>query len=192
MGIVYMLSYGDMTYIGSTIRTMNNRMSSHKNQYKRWLEGKSYYCSSFDIIKNENYELLIIEEVKKETEEECREREQWWIEFYGKDNLVNKRNSNGWNLKYNKIYQKIYRNQNKEIIKQQQKQNYLENKDIILQQRKEYHLTNKEKIKEKIKEYRLTNKERIKEYKKEYQLTNKEKIKEYKKQYYLKNKLQKD
>tara|TARA_R110002126_G_scaffold190896_1_gene339042 strand:+ start:444 stop:890 length:447 start_codon:yes stop_codon:yes gene_type:complete len=136
MGIVYMLAYGDMTYIGSTIRSMNKRMNAHEYQYKRWLDRKSPYCSSFNIIKNENYELIIIEQIKNETVEDCREREQWWIDFYGKENLVNKCNANGWN--YENI--KEYYNNNKNQIKKQTKEYYENNKDKISQQKKQkYH-----------------------------------------------------
>ena len=186
MGIVYMLSYGDMTYIGSTIMSMNKRMNSHRIQCKRWLEGNTDYCSSYDIIKNENYELLIIEEVKKETVEECREREQWWIEFYEKDNLVNKCNANGLDLENKKIYSNNYREENKEkkaeynkqhYLKyyKKKRQNYLENKDIILQQIKEYYSEKKDIILQKRKEYYLKNKDKILQYKKEYNLKNKDK-----------------
>jgi hypothetical protein len=139
MGIVYMLCYENLFYIGSTIATINSRIKRHKNFYEYWLNGKTNYCSSFEIIKNENYELIIIEEIKNETEEECIEREQLWIDFYGKENLINKRNADGHNTIE---YQKKYYIENKD----KKKQYYLKNKDKILQYKKEYNLKNKEKI----------------------------------------------
>lgn len=159
MGIVYMLAYGDMAYIGSTIRSMNERMIIHKSQYKRWLNENKIYCRSFDIIKNENYEIIIIEEIKNETLEECREREQLWINFYGKDNLVNKLNANGFDIKK---YQKNYKNENKNKMKEYNKEYYLE-----------YKLNNKNKINEKQKLYYNKNKDIINQKKREYRQKNK-------------------
>ena len=42
-------------YIGSTIQTLNRRMSEHKCSYKRYEEGKTHYITSHEIIKNNNY-----------------------------------------------------------------------------------------------------------------------------------------
>lgn len=129
MGVVYMLVFENLHYIGSTIRKLNERIQSHKIDYKSYLDKKrKYYCSSFDIIKNDNYEVIEIEEIENETKEECREREQIWIEFYGRENLINIRNANGRDLNRFKELQKIYRKYNKQHYKQYYKDYYQKNK----------------------------------------------------------------
>ena len=127
MGIVYMLAYQNLTYIGSTIQTMNKRMSIHRADLKKYLNGTILTYSPYEIVKNENYEVIIIEEIKNETEEDCREREQWWIDFYGKENLVNKCNSNGWDYENLKITEKKKYEKNKEKIKEKKRLRYLVN-----------------------------------------------------------------
>ena len=102
-------------------------------------------------------------------------------------------------------YQREYREQNKEQIKEQQKQYYERNKDKIREYQeqnkdkiREYQEQNKDKIneqkrkyyernKEKFKEYREQNKEQIREYQRQYQREykeqNKDKIREYNREY---------
>lgn len=134
MGVVYMLASENDHYIGSTIYKLNKRISQHKSQYKRWLNEKTTYCNSYEIIKNEKYEVIIIEEVEKETKEACREREQLWINFYGKENLINNRNVIRLDiekLKENRkeVDKKYYEN-NKEKIKEYYKEYYQKNKKL--------------------------------------------------------------
>ena len=90
MGIVYMIYFEKLAYVGSTIKSLNARMYSHKSNHKNWQEGKYHYCSSFEIIQHAGYEAMVIEEVKNETEYDLRWRERFWIDWYGIDNLVNK------------------------------------------------------------------------------------------------------
>jgi len=83
-----------------------------------------------------------------------------------------------------KEYNKQYRLDNKEKIKeynkQYSKQWQLDNKEKL----KQYRLDNKQKISEQQKQWRLDNKEK----QKQYHLDNKEKRKEYRKEYNLQNK----
>ena len=154
MGVVYMLVYQTLFYIGSTIQDLRRRINDHNSHYKRWLNKKQSYCSSFEIIKNNNYEVIEIEAIEIETEEECREREQFWIEFYGKNNLINNKNANGLDI---------------ERIKLNKNEDYKDNKNIYLERRKEYYENNKQRRKE----YNEKNKEKIAKYNKEYYEKNK-------------------
>lgn len=63
---------------------------------------------------------------------------------------------------------KLYRDSNKEKIKEQKKQFYKNNRELILQKVKEYSDNNKKKINKKAKLYRETHKEKYNEYKKIY------------------------
>ena len=191
MGIVYMLGYENLYYIGSTVQTLKERIRKHKSNYKCWLnKTPKSYCSSFEIIKFEGYEVIEIEEVIGETEEECRFREQWWIEFYGRENLLNKVNANGWDKERTKKTQKKYGEKHSEEIKEWRETN----KEKINKKRKEWRENNKEQIKiynkEYYKEYQEINKEKLKTQRKEYCETNKEQQKIYQKEYRENNKQQ--
>lgn len=140
MGVVYMLVYQTLFYIGSSIRTLNKRINEHNSRYKGWLNKKQSYCSSFEIIKNNNYEVITIEEVERETEEECRDREQWWIDFYGRDYLVNVVNANGFDKDYYRIN---HRKNHPEKNKQYRKNYYEKNREAILKQKRDYYEKNK-------------------------------------------------
>ena len=90
MGIVYLIYFEKLAYVGSTVKSLIKRMNGHRNDYKCWKEGKTGYSSSFEIIQHDGYEVMVIEEIKNETEYDLRCRERFWVEWYGKDNLVNK------------------------------------------------------------------------------------------------------
>jgi len=48
---VYKITGGDLCYIGSTKRSINERFRKHKESYKEWkLGNKKQYCSSFNIF----------------------------------------------------------------------------------------------------------------------------------------------
>ena len=142
-------------YYGSTVQDLKLRKSGHVRDYKKYLnENKNYsYISSFEIIKNNNYEIYLVEEYPCNSKSELEARE-------------------GYYIRNNKCVNKI-------IPGRTLKEWKIDNKEKI----KQYHIDNKEKINEKTKEYKYNNKEKIKQYKKQYTINNKEKIKEYKKQH---------
>ena len=59
---VYNITNGTDNYIGSTEKTLEERLKGHENNYKRYLEGKYTYITSFDIIKKGNYRIELLEE----------------------------------------------------------------------------------------------------------------------------------
>ena len=118
-------------YYGSTIQNINKRMSKHKNHYKRYLEGKNSYLYSFEIIKNNNYNVEIVEEVECETKYELLKRERYYIENF---DCINKKIPNRtykeW-LEKHKDYQKEYNKKNKEQRKEKSKIYYKNNYEKI-------------------------------------------------------------
>ncbi len=50
-------------YIGSTTQNLKSRLSQHKYFYKQYLNGKNIYYSSFEILKYNDYEIQLIENV---------------------------------------------------------------------------------------------------------------------------------
>ena len=67
-------------YIGSTCKTLNERLSVHKSSYKRFLKGLHNNTRSFDIIKNNDYKIELLEKCKIKTKEELHERERFFIQ----------------------------------------------------------------------------------------------------------------
>jgi hypothetical protein len=123
-------------YIGSTLKSLSGRLSQHKSDYKRYLNGRFRYITSFEILKNENYNIILIENCINVTNIELlRSRERYYIETL---ECVNK-TIPGRNKK------EYYQNNKKEIIIKR-KQYYEENKEATLIQKKKYRQDNKQTI----------------------------------------------
>lgn len=54
-------------YIGSTKLPIEQRMKIHEANYKKWLNGKYGYCSSYEILKNGNYKIRLLKDCPLET-----------------------------------------------------------------------------------------------------------------------------
>ena len=70
-------------YYGSTIETkITNRLSSHRQHYKRWLKEKyAYgYVSSFEIVKFDDAKIILVENYPCNTVYELQAREQYYID----------------------------------------------------------------------------------------------------------------
>jgi len=170
----------DKIYIGSTTQPLSKRLYHHKTHYKKYLNGKSPFITSYDILQYEDAYIELLEEYPCENREQLCKREG---ELIRGGNCVNKRIEARTKQEYyeqnkDKLLQqgKEYQEQNKDKIKEYIKEYQEQNKDKILQQKKEYYQQNKDKILQKGKEYREQNKEKINEYQKEYREQNRDKI----------------
>ena len=75
-------------YIGSTCeKYLSKRLVGHRTSYKCYLEGKTNYMTSFEILKNNNYEIILIESHPCGSSDELHARERFYIE---NNNCVNK------------------------------------------------------------------------------------------------------
>ena len=164
-------------YYGSTTLKLYKRKVDHVSKYKRFLEKKTHYVTSFEIIQGGDFDIVLIENIKCEDKSQLHEREK----FYIKNNECVNKNIPGRTV--NEYYQ-----DNKVLIHEQKKEYYEDNKEVIKEQIKEYRENNKDAIKEYKKEYYEANKNAISEHQKEYYEAHKDSIKEYKKEYYEKNK----
>ena len=113
-------------YIGSTCCSLKNRLSKHKCAYKSFLKGLYGNTKSFDILKNNNYKIELLENCNIKTKQELLARERFYIE----NNECLNKNMPGRTDKEAQQYQKDYRETNKDKAK-------------------EYRETNKDKFKEK-------------------------------------------
>jgi hypothetical protein len=127
-------------YIGSTTQQLNKRLSEHKSYYNRYLNGKGNNCTSFDIIKNNDYRIELIKFVIYKDRIELHQRERYYIE---NNNCINKNIPLRTDKEYyidNKESKKQYYIDNKEYIKEYNKIKYeCECGSSICQYQKEKH-----------------------------------------------------
>ena len=140
-----------MTYFGSTVQTLKNRLKVHKDDCRR---GSG--CTSKQIIKNDNYEMILIENYPCNSKKECSAREG----FYIRNNVCINKNIPGRTMKE-------YHIDNKEQIYEKAREHYKKNKDKINEKARENYKINKDKKNEYDREYRRKNKDRINEQRRE-------------------------
>jgi hypothetical protein len=157
----------ELIYIGSTTRTLAQRLAAHTREFKGFLNNGKKYCSSFELLKEEDYYIELIRNYPCTNKEELRREEG--IE-QRKCECVNKLIAGRTNKQYyednrEKILEnaKEYREQNQKAISEKNKKYYEHNREKILEYKKNYHQANKEKITERGNKYREANKEEIAE-----------------------------
>ena len=130
----------DMIYIGSTKRVyLSDRLGKHNWEYREWLKGRKNYVSSFEIIKLENFKIVLIENFPCNSKDELVQREQYYIDKY-KSNLVNKNNSY-ITIEDKKEYKRLQQLNRDKDKKQAEHKKYVENnKEKVLENNnKSYH-----------------------------------------------------
>ena len=77
-------------YVGSTIYPLKFRLQRHEKAFAGHLRNpdKVSYCASFDILKENNYEILLLELNEYETRNELLEHEKYYIQSL--ENVVNR------------------------------------------------------------------------------------------------------
>ena len=105
----------EKVYIGSTCEPiLARRLAGHITDYKRYLNGKFNYISSFDVLQNGNYDIVLIESYPCNSKDELHARERYYTNNI---NCVNKVKAQGmYNLLGEKEYNKIYHEKNKLIL----------------------------------------------------------------------------
>ena len=154
-------------YIGSTTKQyVSQRMDEHRRKFRDWKLGKYNYTSSFQLFEEFGVDNCIIELIELypcESRDELNMKEGEHI----KNNVCVNKNVAGRTVKE-------YREDNKEKLKEINKEYYQSHKETT----KQYYQDNILKVKDYNKEYRDKNKEEINAKKKLYYHENKEKYKE--------------
>ena len=119
-------------YIGKTKQKhISHRRRDHKHFYKKYNIGEFHYCSSFELLKYNDWKLELITKKEVENEDEIVELEQYYINQYRHDKnyeVVNINNPKKRTIEDIKKYQVEYREKNKEILKEKMKYiNWLRN-----------------------------------------------------------------
>ena len=155
-----------LVYIGSTIQPLYKRKHQHKNHYESYENGKfPHYLSSYEILKHNNYDIILIENFPCTTKEELHSRERYWIE-----------NTDCVNKCIPTRTQKEYQEVNKEKYIKYHKEYFIKNKEKISENKKKRWYVNKEKLNEKQRQYYQDNKEKCLKMDKQYRDANKDEI----------------
>ena len=122
-------------YIGSTNhKTLSQRLSKHKSNYRDWLKDKKKYITSFEILKYDDYYIELLELYPCNLKSELHKREGELIRLH-KDSLVNRcipcRTPKEYYIDHKEIiaakhktYDNIYRVVNKKKIRDYKTQPY--------------------------------------------------------------------
>ena len=115
-----------LCYIGSTTqRLLCQRLLQHIRDYNKWKRGKHNFITSFKILENGNYEIILLDECPCETKDQLHKKERYWI---GQNECVNRNIPSRTNQERHKVYQDV----NKEQIAKQQNEFSEKNKEIII------------------------------------------------------------
>ena len=79
-------------------------MSDHKYDYKRYLDEKYNYVTSFEILKNDDFKIELMEEIKCDDKKTMHERERFYIDNF---ECVNKIKPSRTKKEYNKMYYQL-------------------------------------------------------------------------------------
>ena len=125
-------------YAGSTTEpSLARRLSGHVRNFRQWKNGKHTNISSFRIIENNDYDIVLIENCPCETKDELHKRERHYIETL---ECVNR-------YIVGRTHKEYYET-NKDKINEHKKKYYFENRDYFIEQKKKYYEENKEKLNE--------------------------------------------
>lgn len=133
------------SYIGSTSIPVRHRVASHISSFKKWInEGIGNYYTSYEVIADNDYSTILLEEIPMELKDTRYQRERYYIETI--PDCVNHY-----------------------IPSRTLKEYYRDNQSEILNQVKEYYYQNREECNRKMKDrynqningYRDKQKERI-------------------------------
>jgi len=127
-----------MFYIGSTTYPkLSQRLAKHRAHLKDYEKGYGKYMTSMEILNNDDYKIILLEDYPCDNIDQLISREQFWLDKLRCDDMINKQNAKGVNKEKRKEYNKEYKETHKEEI---------------AQKGKEYRETHKEQIEKKAKE----------------------------------------
>ena len=120
-----------LEYVGSTCEpTLAKRLTKHVGVYRSYLKGTYNYVSSFKILENNDYDIILIEKYPCNDRDELHSRECY---FTNQIDCVNIHKNQGVVKRSGGIkeYKKEYRESNKDKILKIKKEYYNNNKDKI-------------------------------------------------------------
>jgi hypothetical protein len=115
-----------LNYYGSTIQPLYKRLNDHKKSYSKYTRDKFHYLTAYEIIKNNNFNIVLVEEFPSKNKQQLEARERYYID---NNECINKYRPTRTKKEYYEEHEKHLTNL--------KKQHYINNKDIIQQKRKE-------------------------------------------------------
>ena len=125
-------------YIGSTTLQLCKRLATHKNDLINYNNGKKRYSTSYEILENDNYQIVLLENVKSNNREELLQRERFYIENMECVNRCIPIRGKTEKKKMEKIAKQQYEEKNKESIRKRKQNYYQAKKEYILERCKNY------------------------------------------------------
>ncbi len=101
----------DNVYIGSTCKKLSQRITQNRSDYKKYLNGKTTVTTSYKILENGNYDIVLIEKCPCQDKEELHRKERFYIESM---KCINKTIPSRSKEESSKEYRKINSNKIKE------------------------------------------------------------------------------
>ena len=143
----------DSVYVGSTTQTLKDRLSCHKADYKRYIQGHHMYVTSFDIVKFSDARIELLQEDLFSSKADLHRLEGQYMQTT--ENCINRCIAGRTRQEYEEKhrdrineYARQYRLNNSEKICQTAKRYYDNHRELTVQRNKDYRENNKDKIKE--------------------------------------------
>ena len=128
-----------LIYIGSTTKKyLSDRLAGHRRDYEFYQQGIKGYITSFKILENGDYDIILLENFNCNDKNEQKARERFYIESI---DCVNKQHPG----RTKKEWYEINRERHLEKFKQYNE----DNKEVIKDYKKEYYKANLTEIKQK-------------------------------------------
>ncbi len=119
-----------LVYIGSTCEpTLARRLVGHRSMYTQVLNGTGNKLSSFEVLENNNFDIILIESVDCISKDELHARERYFIESIVCVNKLIPIRTKQEKKEHNKEYKKEYHFKNREFINENRKEYFNDNKD---------------------------------------------------------------
>ena len=127
-----------LVYIGSTCKQyLSQRLQNHKSEYNMFKKNGKRYMSSFKVLENGDYNILLLELYPCNTKDELHARERYYMETIECVNLqIVGRTPKEW------------KNDNKDKVHEIYKRHYKKNGEVLKEKCKEYRDANKDRIAE--------------------------------------------
>jgi hypothetical protein len=121
--------YTGKYYYGSTYLTIRERLRNHKKNYTSYLNGTGSYTTSYEIIKNNNFVIELVEEYPCSNKRELEKQEDIYIKKFMTDELCCNKQRAYTTKEERKEYMKEY-------LKEYKKDYWIEKCDEIIEKRK--------------------------------------------------------
>ena len=137
-------------YVGSTTQPLSKRLSYHKSGYSQWKKGKHHYYTSFEVIEEGDYDIVLVEECPCENREQLHRRERHWIETV---ECVNKRVEGRTKEEWT--------SQNRDKVLESQRKYLQKNRDTVLENKRKYYQSHKDTYKNYVEQHKKWSVEKV-------------------------------